>query len=600
MTSPVDEIKNRLDIVEIIGGYVRLQKAGRNYRALCPFHSEKAPSFFVSPERQLWRCFGCGKGGSIFDFIMEIEGVEFGDALRILAQRAGVELKKIDPKLKTERTRLYEICSLANQFFIRQLAGSRAGKQMQDYLNSRGLKSKTIKDWQIGYAPDGWSSLLEFLGGRGYPEGEIDKAGLAVKNEEKKKYYDRFRDRIIFPIRDLNGVTIGFSGRENPWRPNQQMGKYINTPNTLIYDKSRVLYGLDKAKLAIRKENFCILVEGQIDVVASHQAGFVNAVASSGTALTEEQLKIIKRYTENLSTAFDMDLAGQAATKRGIDLAIQLGFNTKVISLPAGQDPADYLLKNNSLWEQAIKKAGSLIEFYLENALAQYDCQTLEGKKEIAKIILPLIKKIPHKIEQSHWLQELSRRLRVQEKDLVDEMERTEIPMTEENIPQIGKEFDSVELARPTDNKIDLEEYLLGLLLVNLKKFKRFKRQPAYLFSNSDLAEIFKNLKKCSKKRIKLTGFRENLSNDLANQLDELIFKAEARSSLLDKSADDFKPTKEIRFCFSQLRDRYWRQKLNQINLSIREAEEKKDKDLCKKLTEEANKLTKQVILSKS
>jgi len=600
MTSPVDEIKNRLDIVEIIGGYVRLQKAGRNYRALCPFHSEKAPSFFVSPERQLWRCFGCGKGGSIFDFIMEIEGVEFGDALRILAQRAGVELKKIDPKLKTERTRLYEICSLANQFFIRQLAGSRAGKQMQDYLNSRGLKSKTIKDWQIGYAPDGWSSLLEFLGGRGYPEGEIDKAGLAVKNEEKKKYYDRFRDRIIFPIRDLNGVTIGFSGRENPWRPNQQMGKYINTPNTLIYDKSRVLYGLDKAKLAIRKENFCILVEGQIDVVASHQAGFVNAVASSGTALTEEQLKIIKRYTENLSTAFDMDLAGQAATKRGIDLAIQLGFNTKVISLPAGQDPADYLLKNNSLWEQAIKKAGSLIEFYLENALAQYDCQTLEGKKEIAKIILPLIKKIPHKIEQSHWLQELSRRLRVQEKDLVDEMERTEIPMTEENIPQIGKEFDSVELARPTDNKIDLEEYLLGLLLVNLKKFKRFKRQPAYLFSNSDLAEIFKNLKKCSKKRIKLTGFRENLSNDLANQLDELIFKAEARSSLLDKSADDFKPTTEIRFCFSQLRDRYWRQKLNQINLSIREAEEKKDKDLCKKLTEEANKLTKQVILSKS
>jgi DNA primase len=594
MDSPVDEIKNRLDIVEVIGSYIRLQKAGRNYRALCPFHSEKAPSFFVSPEKQMWHCFGCNKGGSIFDFVMEIEGVEFGDTLRMLAQRAGVELKKIDPKLKTERTRLYEICSLANHFFVRQLEGSRTGKRMQGYLNSRGLKPKAIKDWQIGYAPDSWQGLLDFLRGRGYPEEEIDKAGLAVKSEKKNEYYDRFRDRIIFPIRDLNGVVIGFSGRENPQRPNQQMGKYINTPNTLIYDKSRVLYGLDKAKLAIRKENLCVLVEGQTDVIASHQAGFSNVVASSGTALTEKQLGIIKRYTENLATAFDMDLAGQTATKRGIDLAIQFGFNTKVISLPAGQDPADCLQKNNSDWGQLIKQARSLIEFYLENVLAQYDCQTLEGKKEITKIILPLIKKIPHEIEQSHWLQELAKHLRVQEKDLAAEMERIEIPLMEEIMPSTEKEESNpVGLARPADGKIDLEEYLLGLLLINLKKFKRFKRQPAYLFANANLAEIFKNLKKCPDKIIKLANFRQDLPIDLASQLDELVFKAEARCSLLDKSADEFESTKEIRFCFDQLKNRHWHQKLDQLNLSIREAEEKKDRETLKKLTEEFNKLTK-------
>ncbi len=600
INSPVDEIKSRLDIVDVIGSYIRLQKAGRNYRALCPFHSEKAPSFFVSPERQLWRCFGCNKGGSIFDFIMEIEGVEFGDALKILAQRAGVELKKIDPKLKTERTRLYEICDLASQFFIRQLSGSRVGKQMQDYLKERGLKPRTIEDWQIGYAPDSWQGLLDFLKKRGYPGQEIDKTGLAVSNEEKKEYYDRFRDRIIFPIRDLNGLVIGFSGRENPQRPNQQMGKYINTPNTLIYDKSSVLYGLDKAKLAIRKENLCVLVEGQLDVIASHQAGYGNVVASSGTALTEKQLKIIKRYTENLATAFDMDLAGQTATGRGIELAVQLGFNAKAISLPAGDDPADCLQKDESFWGQLIKQSCSLVEFYLERALSQYDCQTIEGKKEVVKIVLPLVKKIPHKIEQAHWLQEMARRLKVQEKDLAAEMEGLREPAVERYNLSVEETNQSLEPDRQKRTKVDLEEYLLGLLLINLKKFKRFKRQPAYLFANSDLSEIFKNLKKCSAKKIKLDEFRQKLPVELTNQLDELIFRAEAYSSLLDESTGQFESTKEIRFCFDQLRTRYWRQRLNQLNLYIREAEDKNDRENLKKLTEEFNKLAKQVSLAKS
>jgi len=581
-SSPVDEIKNKLDVVDIIQGYIRLQKAGQNYKALCPFHSEKAPSFVVSPEKQMWKCFGCGAGGSIFDFVMQMEGVEFGDALRMLAQRAGVELKKIDPKLKTEKTRIYEICHLANQFFIRQLTASQAGKNIQKYLTGRGLKTTVIKDWQIGYAPKKWQALLDFLGGRGYSDDEISKAGLAVKKEGKNEYYDRFRDRIIFPIHDLNGLVIGFTARENPEQPDSRMGKYINTPNTLIYDKSQAIYGLNKAKLDIKKENLCVLVEGQMDVLMTHQAGFKNVVASSGTALTEKQLRILKRYTENLATAFDMDLAGEVATKRGIDLAIQFGFNTKVINLPEKQDPADCLQKDSLVWPQLVSKATSIIEFYLSNALAKYDGQTIEDKKEIIKILLPVIKKIPNKIEQDHWLQELAQRLKVQEKSLFEEMKKVKTGTVNENAV---KET----VSSPQTETINLEEYALGLILTNLRKMKRFKREPAYLFTNSEFAEIFKNLKKSKGKRNNLKKFREGLPVNLANQLDRLVFKTEARKSLLDKS----EPVKEIRFCFSQLRKRNWQEKLDQLNLSIREAEMKKDKNSLKELTEEFNKLTK-------
>ena len=585
ISSPVDEIKNRLDIVEVIGGYIRLQKAGRNYKALCPFHSEKMPSFVVSPEKQMWHCFGCNKGGSIFDFVMEMEGVEFGDSLRMLAQRAGVELKKVDPKLKTERSRLYEICYLANQFFIKQLVASQAGKKIQQYLTGRGLKPMTVKNWQLGYAPNQWQALLDFLKNQGYPDEEIAKAGLVVKKEKKDEYYDRFRDRIIFPIHDLNGLVIGFTSRENPEQPDSRMGKYINTPNTLIYDKSQVIYGLDKAKLDIRKNNLCILVEGQMDVLMAHQAGSRNVVASSGTALTEKQLRIIKRYTENLATAFDMDLAGQTATKRGIDLALQFGFNTKVIGLPKEQDPADCLQKNPSLWSQAVGQASGLIEFYLENAFSKYDRQTVEGKKEISKILLPMIKKISNKVEQAHWLQELARQLKVQEGILVEEMGKIK------NFSAKGGD-ESFTKENPVSKKIiNLEDYTLGLILINLRKMKRFKREPAYLFTDSELAEIFKSLKKSRTKKVKLKDFQEDLSVELANRLNKIVFKAEAQKSLLDK----FEPTKEIRFCFSQLRSRYWREKLDQLNLSIRQAEEKQDKDLLKKLTEEFNKIAKQI-----
>ena len=592
----VDDIKNKLDIVDVISGYIRLQKAGRNYKATCPFHSEKSPSFMVSPERQLWKCFGCGKGGSIFDFVMEIEGIEFGDALKILAQRAGIELKKIDPKLKTERTRLYEICELANRFFIKQMEASSAGKEMQKYLIGRGLKAKTIKEWQIGYAPNQWRSLKDFLNKQGYPNQEISKTGLVIeteKNTSHDKYYDRFRDRIIFPIRDINGVVIGFTGRENPNNPDDRMGKYMNIPNTLLYDKSRAIYGLNKAKLEIKKKNLCILVEGQTDVIMSHQAGFVNVIASSGTALTDQQLVIIKRYTENLSIAFDTDLAGEMATKRGIDLALKFGFNTKVISLPDNQDPAGYIQKNPSLWEKAVGKAQDLIEFYLNNAILRNDPETVEGKKEISKSVLPMIKKISNKVEQAHWLQKTASKLKVQESVLIEEMEKIKDSDLEGGFSSLNKNIEVISSRNKTD---ELEEYVIGLLLMKNDNFKECKKEASYLFTDPGLEEIFKILKKSKGKKVNLKDLKKKIPSDLASNLDELSFKIEAQMSL----TDEFDLNKEIKFCFNQLKKRYFHNKLNYLNLAIKEAEDKQNKSSIKKLTAEFNKLSKQMFISQS
>ena len=590
INNTIDEVKNRLDIIDVIGGYIKLEKAGRNYRASCPFHSEKTPSFMVSQERQLWRCFGCNRGGSIFDFVMEIEGVEFGDALKILAQRAGVELKRIDPKIKTERTKLYEICNLANSFFIKQFQASSTGKKMKDYLLKRGLKEEIINDWQIGYAPNDWQSLLNFLNSRGYSDEDIFKAGLVIKSdksESKNKYYDRFRDRIMFPIRDINETVVGFTGRENPNNPNEKMGKYINTPNTLIYDKSRILYGLDKAKNHIRNNDLCILVEGQTDVIMSHQAGFANTVASSGTALTEEQLKIIKRYTKNLATAFDMDSAGEMATKKGVNLALEFGFNAKVISLPDNKDPADYIKKNPSSWSKSVNNAEYLIEFYLKSVFSKNNPDTMEGKKEISKEILPIIKKIDNSVEQYHWIQELSNRLMVQESVLIEELKKIKDTDYYPKDNAENKKFLNRENNfSPTP---PLEEYTLGLVLAYPKIFQKYKNKLCGLFTDDFLEKIFEVFKEKEIKKNDLKTLKYNLPDELFEKTNNIIFKTESQRNLIE----EFNPEKEIKFCFCQLQKRNMQKELNRLNLAIRQAEIKKDMKSLKKLTEDFNKLIK-------
>ncbi len=588
--NPVDEIKNRLDIVEIIGGYLKLQKAGRNYRAPCPFHSEKSPSFMVSPERQMWKCFGCDKGGSMFDFIMEIEGIDFGDALRMLAQRAGVELKKADGRfsnqIKTERNRLYEICQLASQFFCKQLQASQTGKKLKKYLTERGVNEKTIEEWRIGYAPEKWQSLVAFLKGRGYPEEEVVKAGLAVKSERRSgSYYDRFRDRIIFPIANINGIVVGFGGRENPYRADERMGKYINTPNTLIYDKSQLLYGLDKAKVPIRKNNACILVEGNLDVIMSHQSGSEHTVAVSGTALTYSQLRIIKRYTDNLLIAFDMDLAGENAAKKGIDLALEADLNTKIISLPQEQDPADCLKEGKETWQKAIAGAQEVVAFYLSSALARYDPETAEGKKVISKTVLPVIRKMPNRVEQAHWLQETACRLKTSEKILAEEMKKTN--------DFSSRSFSNNQSIANASSKLDLEEYTLGLVLTYPEAIKEYQKETSSLFSKKEIGEMFEAVKRISSSSPKKKSQRQSkliLSSPLKEKADEIMMKMETQNNF----NKDFCPIKEAKFCFCQLKDRRLRQRLNELNLTIRQAEEREDKENLKKLTQEFYELSKQ------
>jgi len=495
-TSPIDEIKNRLDIVEVIGSYIKLQKTGANFRALCPFHSEKKPSFFVSPARQIWHCFGCGTGGDIFKFVMQIEGVEFGDALRILAQKAGVELKRQTPEyaqLKSERQRLYEICELATRFFERQLLASSVGKEAKKYLLSRGISEDSVKKWRLGYSPDSWKSLSDFLVSKGYQREEIERAGLSIKNEQGS-FYDRFRGRIIFPIFDLNSQVNGFGGRLQPTchprTATDEIAKYINTPNTLLYDKSRILYGLDRAKVEIRKKDACILVEGYTDVIMAHQSGTQNVVATSGTALTPYQLKVIKRYSENLILGFDMDVAGDSATKRGIDLAQSLGFNLKVIRLSEGKggsrngvslppkDAADIISENPQKWLETLQNPKSILEFYFESAFSGRNPKTPEGKKEISKILLPVLKKIPNQIEKSFWIQKLAEELEVKEESIEEELKKVKL---EEEIYGLEPE-EQINLP-PKSRKELLEERLLTMILKTPQNLNFIEKNKLTYFS---------------------------------------------------------------------------------------------------------------------
>ena len=589
LDSPIDEIKNRLDIVDVVGSYVKLQKTGANYRAPCPFHSDKKPSFFVSPSRQIWHCFGCGKGGDIFAFIREIEGVEFGDALKILAQRAGVELKREDPKIKTERKRLFEICELSCQFFEKQLEKSENGKKAKEYLLKRGLKEETIKKWRLGYAPNNWRSLSDFLVGKGYTREEVLKAGLSLKSEKKENYYDRFRGRIMFPVFNITSQVIGFGGRVfEEVKKNDEGGKYINISNTLLYDKSRTLYGLNMANLEIRRKDFCILVEGYMDAIMVNQSGFENVVAASGTGLTEYQLRILKRYSDNLFTAFDMDVAGDSATKRGIDLAQSLGFNIKVITMPEDLDPADVVLKDIKLWEDLVKNAKTIHDFYFEKVLKDFNRDTIEGKKEIAKTILPIIKNIPNKIEQTLWVKDLSEILNVKEEDVFEELKK--IP-TSQNFKlednkieeEIDKNIKEPFYVSSKTKKDMLQEYLITLFLKFPQLASYLKEEDLRLFSPQYL-QIIKTMTSPQNANY----LDKNLENNIKNLIDMLSFRAEVME--IDPGIN---LEKEFQYCLKEIKVLNIKDKLNEIGFKIREAEGQNNSSQIQKLMEDFNSYSK-------
>ncbi len=590
MDSQIQEIKEKLDIVDVVSSYIKLQKTGVNYRAICPFHSEKKPSFFVSPSRQLYTCFGCGRKGDIFTFVQEIEGVEFGDALRILAQRAGVTLKRQNPKIQTARKELYEACELATKFFEKQLATGRLGQKAKAYLLKRGIKEESIEKWRLGFSPDTWDSLLNFLSQKGFSIGQIKRAGLVLESE-KGKVYDRFRGRIMFPIFDLNSQVVGFGGRFfGKTDQEETMAKYLNIPNTLLYNKSKILYGLNRAKVPIRKEDACVLVEGYTDVIMSHQAGVENVVAVSGTALTPTHLSLLKRYSNNLISCFDMDIAGDSATKRSIDLAQSQGFNVKVAILSEGKDPADVASESPADWKKAISQAKSILDFYFTNAFSKFDQDSPEGKRKISSMLLPVIRRIQNKIEQSYWVKELARKLSVSEESVEQELRK--IPLAQRTEVVNSNQNDNKKNLKDKKSRQEIiEERALSLVLNYPETIKLIKKEDLPIFSTRT-GDIIKKLSKKPK------DFSKNFNKfDFPEETQEflnfLALQGEAEQIENTEDQEEKDIENEISVCLEELHSIKIKEELANLLLAIKKAEQEKNLKEVETLSKKFNELTK-------
>ncbi|MFA6296964.1 MAG: DNA primase [Candidatus Paceibacterota bacterium] len=421
----VEQIKERLPVVDIISSYIKLDRAGANFKGKCPFHNEKTPSFLVSPDRGSYYCFGCGAKGDIFSFVQEFEKVDFKEALSLLADRAGVTLEKYvndeSKKEDNEKDRLRKIMEDATSFFEEEF---RQDDKSLDYLLSRGLEDKTIREWRIGSTKKGWNNLYDHLKGLGYSDSEIEKAGLAKKGNHG--FYDRFRSRIIFPIFDPAGKVIAFTGRHKEWEVEEEVvpAKYLNSPDTILFDKSKTLYGFHKAKQVISKWKFWILVEGQMDLLLCHQAGFGNAIATSGTALTRQQLEMLSRFSKNLLIAYDGDKAGVEAARRAWILALSLSIDVKMARMPEGSDPADVIAKDVSLFREAIKGGTHIVEFYL-NVLLSRGIAGRELGKKVENEILPYVKAIESAIDQAHFISLISAKTGIKEETLFEALKKT-------------------------------------------------------------------------------------------------------------------------------------------------------------------------------
>ncbi len=411
--TPVEEIKQKLDLVEVIGEYVQLKPAGgHSFKGVCPFHREKTPSFYVSRDKQLWTCFGCNKGGDLFTFVMEMESTDFGETVRYLGEKAGVEVTRFEKVDTNVRTRLLALLEHAARAYHKSLAESETSQVARDYLKKREIDPELAQKFVLGYAPDRWDGLTSFLKKQGFREQEMIDAGLAIHRQDKVGVYDRFRHRLMFPIFDARGKVVGFAGRLLDEKRDE--GKYINTPQTLVYNKSQVLYGLHLAKQAVKNAGYFIIVEGNMDVIASHKAGVEAVVASSGTALTEEQINLMHRFTDTLLVCFDADPAGESAAKRGIDAALVAGMNVRVVTLPTGfKDPDDCVRKDPALWRAAVADATDAMTYYFKKVFAKGLPSSAEDKKKAGALLLPEIARLQDPIERTHWLHELGSRLGV-------------------------------------------------------------------------------------------------------------------------------------------------------------------------------------------
>ena len=479
----IDEVKQRTDIVEVVSQHTTLTKAGRTFKGLCPFHTEKHPSFFVYPEQQSWHCFGCNTGGDTFSFVMKKQNIDFGEALRLLAQRAGVTIpSRFEPQAEEkEKERLYQVNEAAAQYFHDLLLSSPAGKKARDYVACRGLSLETITNFQLGFSPNKWEALKQHLLEIGYAESVLLEAGLIVETEEGKKH-DRFRNRLMFPIHDIKGHVIGFGARAL----DDSMPKYLNSPQTPTFDKSRSLYGINLAAQAIRQQELAVIVEGYTDVITAHQNGFDNVVASMGTAITEKQIITLKRLTKNMVLSMDADAAGEEAMLRCVDYENILDSELKVIILPKDKDPDDVIKEDTKNWQHLLEEALPVVDYTIDSVTSKLDLTTAKGKSLAVDELLRIIVEIKDPIRQEHYLQKLARLVKVSERSLETALGRIK---SDRRVREPRQEVAAPVMSPLLSSRI--EEYCLALLLQRPELKAQCQGLLPEYFADTQNREIF-------------------------------------------------------------------------------------------------------------
>ncbi|MDP8235579.1 MAG: DNA primase [Candidatus Erginobacter occultus] len=460
----VDLVNSSNDIVEVVSQYLPLKRSGRNFKALCPFHSEKTPSFTVSPDKQIFHCFGCGAGGDVFSFVMRKENMTFPEAVRYLARRANVQLPEADPRAASRREKLFELHRLAADYFHWGLTRSRAGERAREYLNRREITKDSIKTFEIGYAQPGWESLLNRARKKGYPEELLVEAGLVIKREKGGGCYDRFRDRLIVPVRDGRGRTIAFGGRVL----DDSLPKYINSPETPLFRKGGILFGIDRARVRIGEAGEAIIGEGYFDVIRAHQEGVENMVCSQGTAFTEIQAQVLKRYTDKVVVAFDADQAGTAAALRGLAVFLEKNFEVRIIVLPPGEDPDSFIRKHSGpAFEKLAQESRPLLDFKLDWLCKQYDIAADRGRMSVARQMLESISLIENAVLRETYLRKLAGRLGVSPEAVQEEFGKRKPPAPPSRTP-----------AAVPEGKIDKYQLrLLKYLMGNDTFFRRVEEE---------------------------------------------------------------------------------------------------------------------------
>ena len=534
--SAIDEVKQKTDIVGIIGQYVALKKAGRNLVGLCPFHSERNPSFFVYPEQQSWHCFGCNTGGDVFSFIMKKESLDFGEALRLLAQRSGVTLpaRPGRDEEKEERERLYKINEAAARYFHDRLRNSPEGAGARKYVQGRGFTDQTVAEFQMGYSPNKWDDLKKYLLERGYAEDELVKAGLMVAAEGGQTH-DRFRNKLMFPIMDIKGQVIGFGARVL----DDSLPKYVNSPQTPAFDKSRNLYGINLAATSIRQQDTAVIVEGYVDVITAHQNGFHNVVASMGTSVTEAQVSALKRLTRNLVLALDADAAGGEAMLRGVGYENIIESEIRVVILPQGKDPDDVIKEDTETWRKLLSEATPIMDYTINMITGKLELDTARDKSLAVKELLPVIAAMGDKVRQAHYVQKLASLVNVSERTIEAELSRLKPAPARRATPVTGKTADTPRAL--LSNRLE-EDYLAYLLKYPELKANTENILPEY-FLNSENRVVYITWNKVEN----LARLRDTLDQALHEHLD-LIASRELPSDRLDERDADYRHRLEERY----------------------------------------------------